>query len=540
MRARDPDVHPTGDQIVFVRRLVDRSELFVVDLDGGNPTRLTHSDPETQWSGPRWSPAGDRIVTSRWGESGYLDIVLVDPVTGAVEELTRDRAKDVEPDWMPGGTQIVFRSDRDGISNLYTLRLSDRRLLRLSRVLGGAFSPDVAPDGRQVAFSLYDADGYDVHVMDLKSEALVPAGPFADHYPPSSKRVEPASVADGTYRPLPTLLPRFWTPYIGSIDGEIRYGAATGGADPLLRHVYGLAADRGVDTGRVGVQGFYQYDRLFPTLLLSGRSRPELWAGGQLVEDRELTLRASFPVSRSFRRSQSLSIAYRREREDVQTGPDAGPRDLGGLELGWALSSARRYPYSISLVDGWRLRVSYLREAPALGSDVSLGKLSGDARAYVRLSKGSQVLAVRFGSGTTFGQPGFTRSFAVGGFPDGGLFDLVGTNQAVLRGYPDNAFTGRHFVQANAEYRFPLGHPQRGVGTLPVFLRHLHAALFVDAAHAWSDGFRLEDVKTAAGIALGGDVVLFHAVPFTGSVGVARGFAHRGETQVYFRVGLTF
>ena len=37
----------------------------------------------------------------------------------------------------------------------------------------------------------------------------------------------------------------------------------------------------------------------------------------------------------------------------------------------------------------------------------------------------------------------------MGGFPDSDLFDLVKTNMAVLRGYPDNAFTGRRFAEAN-------------------------------------------------------------------------------------------
>jgi outer membrane protein assembly factor BamA len=134
----------------------------------------------------------------------------------------------------------------------------------------------------------------------------------------------------------------------------------------------------------------------------------------------------------------------------------------------------------------------------------------------------------------------------VGGFPDGSLLDVIGTNRAVLRGYPQNGgadpagFSGRNFVAANLEYRFPLGHPQQGWRSLPVFLRHLHGAVFADAGHAWTGSFRVDDVKTGAGVALGADTYLGHVLPFTGVLGLAWGFAAGGETKVYFRVGLAF
>jgi outer membrane protein assembly factor BamA len=238
----------------------------------------------------------------------------------------------------------------------------------------------------------------------------------------------------------------------------------------------------------------------------------------------------------------SVSLAWRRERQGLLDAPvpaDA-PLDLGGLEVAWTLGTAREYAYSISPVDGGRLRVAYLKEEPALGSDVSLGKLTADGRAYLRLLGEGNVLALRAGGGATFGRPSFQRSFAAGGFPSGTLFHLVRTNHSVLRGYPDDAFTGRSLVYGNLEYRIPLGHPQRGYRLLPVFVRHFHATAFLDAAHAWSGPFRLGDVRTSAGLALGAHVYLGHGLPVIGTAGLARGFSDQGRTQAYFRVGLAF
>jgi len=539
-RARAPDVSPDGRTVVFVRRLGDRSELAVIGLDGAELRTLTASEPGTEWSGPRWRPQGDVVVASRLLPGGWLDLVEVDPATGAASNLTEDRAKDVEPSWTADGEQVLFRSDRDGTSNLYALRRADSTLLRVSNVLGGAFTPAVSPDGRSVAFSSYSAKGYDVHVMDFDLATALAAEPFIDPYPAQHPRSEPETAPSRSYQPLPTMLPRFWTPVFLNQDDEVRYGAATAGADPLFRHSYGLTAYVGSTSEQLSAAGFYQYDRFRTTFLVTAEDKAEL-SGGLPYRVRTLNLRGTLPLRRTLRTLQSLSVTWRRERQTYDDlRPVLAPADRGGIEAAWSLSNVQQYSQSISPIDGGRLRLAWLRESPSLGSDAQLSKLTADARGYFRLFGERDVVALRAGGGMTLGQPGFKRSFAVGGYPDSSLFDLVRTNVALLRGYPDNAFVGRSYLQANVEYRFPLGDPQRGWRTLPVFLRHLRGSLFFDAADAWTGEVRARDVKTAAGAGLGVDSVLANRLPFTGEVVAAYGFAGGGETKVYFRLGLSF
>jgi hypothetical protein len=544
LRAREPDVSPDGRTIVFVLQKADRSELALVDVDGSRLRELTRSAPATEWSGPRWSPSGDGVAASRWTPGGWLDVVRVDAAGGGVSELTRDRAKDVEPAWTPDGAHVVFRSDRDGVSNLYAARLADGALLRVTNVLGGAFTPTVSPDGAHIVFADYTAAGYDLRRMDFDPGSLPPAEPFADPHPPARPAVPPVSVADTPYRPLRHMRPHFWAPYF-TLGDEVKVGAATGGVDPLVRHAWGADVHGGTETHRVGFNAFYRYDRFRPTFLLTLQDDTDPVAEAGLERTRELTLRASLPVRRRVRSSQSVSLAWRRSRETLEGTADPARLDLGGLEASWSMSTLKAYPYSISPIDGYTLQLAVLKEDPALGSDVSLTKATADARAYVRLFGETDTLALRLGGGTTFGRPSFRRSYSVGGFPDGSLLDVVRTNPAVLRGYPqsggaDPRFTGRSFVAGNLEYRFPIGHPQRGWRALPVFLRHLHGAVFADVGHAWSDEFRPADLKTGLGAALGADTYLGHVLPFTGVLGVARGLADGGETKVYFRVGLAF
>ncbi|PYQ53305.1 MAG: hypothetical protein DMF78_09225 [Acidobacteria bacterium] len=345
LRARDPDVAHDGRTMVFVRQRGDGSDLALIGVDGSGLRDLTRSEPGTQWGSPRWSPAGDALVASRWREGGWLDIVRVDPVTGAVSELTHDRAKDVEPTWTPDGAYVVFRSDRDGVSNLYALRVADRALRQVSNVLGGAFTPDVAPDGRQLTFASYSARGYDVHVMAFDAATLSPAAPFEDSYPEPRPLPPPASIADRPYRPGGLVLPRFWTPYADVFGKDKKLGAVTGGADALFRHVWAADLHYGTGTDRLGAQVYYLYDRFRPTFSLSAEDKTDLVTDGR-TRTREVTLRATLPVLRTLRASSNVSLAWRRRRETME-GLMPGRLDLGGLETSWTLGTAKVYPYSI-------------------------------------------------------------------------------------------------------------------------------------------------------------------------------------------------
>ena len=538
-RARDPDVSPDGARVVFVRQLGDRTELATVGIGGGATMDITRSAPGVQWGRPRFSPRGDAIAASRMLPSGELDVVVLDPDGANPRPLMSDRAKDVEPAWTPDGSRLVFRSDRDGVENLYAIGIADGAISRLTNVVGGAFAPDVSPDGRTIAFSSYRSRGYDVQVMPLDLATAVPAAPYVDTHPPAAPAIAEMVGPDQPYRPFPALRPRFWSPYLDA-GNELKIGVATGGADPLFRHVYGLGLERGFDTGRFGFHGFYQYDRWLPTFLVTYEDTSDPASSGGVDRGRELIVRATVPVVRTVRRTQSLSLAWRRRRETLEETEAPDRADRGGLETAWTMSSARQFPYSISPVQGVRARVAYLREAKALGSDLDLGKATADLRAYHRVLFDDDALAVRIGGGATFGRPAFQRSFAVGGFPEGSLFDVVQTNHSVLRGYAQDAFRGRRFAHANAEYRFPLAHPQRGFRTLPVYVRHLHGAVFADAAQAWSGPFDLGGTKVGAGAALGADLSVAHGIGVTLSFGAAHGFSDTRSLRTYFRSGLSF
>ncbi len=84
-----------------------------------------------------------QVAVSVW-QRGWVDLALLQ--NGTLRYLTRDPAQDLEPSWK-GEDTLLFRSDRTKVFELYDLRLSDKRLARLSQSVGGAFTPEAGSGG---------------------------------------------------------------------------------------------------------------------------------------------------------------------------------------------------------------------------------------------------------------------------------------------------------------------------------------------------------------------------------------------------------
>ena len=95
----------------------------------------------------------------------------------------------------------------------------------------------------------------------------------------------------------------------------------------------------------------------------------------------------------------------------------------------------------------------------------------------------------------------------------------------------------------NVDYRLPLWRVGRGIGTIPVFLRTVHGAVFFDAGQAWTGGFRWGDVRTSFGGEISADTVLGFALPLTFTAGAAiryDGTIDRSSVVAFARVGRAF
>lgn len=148
-----------------------RDHLFTLDLATGRVTQLTSGGNHNDQF-PRWSPDGRRIVFAS-SRGGNFDIYVMDADGSNVTRLTDHKANDEQPSWMPDMQTIVFSSDRDSRSDLYRVWIADRRVERLTHhFVGRAIMPNVSPDGKSVAFAAQTLQrlqfwSYQVQVLDL-------------------------------------------------------------------------------------------------------------------------------------------------------------------------------------------------------------------------------------------------------------------------------------------------------------------------------------------------------------------------------------
>ena len=161
-----PSWSPDGRRIAFTTFMDETIEIFVIDVDGGNLTRLTDNSAVDVF--PTWSSDGSKIafVSDRRDDDG--DIYVMNADGSNQRRLTDDPAADTLPSWSPNGRKIVFASERDGDSEIYVMDANGRDVVQLTSNRRFDGTPSWSADGTQIVFnSTRDvADADDIYIMD--------------------------------------------------------------------------------------------------------------------------------------------------------------------------------------------------------------------------------------------------------------------------------------------------------------------------------------------------------------------------------------
>jgi Tol biopolymer transport system component len=84
-----------------------------------------------------------------------------------------------DPTWSPDGKRILFASDRDGLTQLFTVNLQGRQLTRLTNLPAIRGRSDWSPDGRYIVTYSGEAWNREVYIMDAdgsNARQLTPSG----------------------------------------------------------------------------------------------------------------------------------------------------------------------------------------------------------------------------------------------------------------------------------------------------------------------------------------------------------------------------
>jgi len=154
----------------------DQHAIYVINSDGSGLQRLIVGDPSREFAvqHPAWSPDGSKIAFDAWRDNNW-DIYVMNADGSNVTRLTAEPAVDVSADWSPDGKQIVFTSNRgEGWQNLYVMDIDGTNVKRLTNGPANDDNPVWSPDGRRIAFSSDRVGGGDreIYVMNADGSGV--------------------------------------------------------------------------------------------------------------------------------------------------------------------------------------------------------------------------------------------------------------------------------------------------------------------------------------------------------------------------------
>jgi TolB protein len=161
---------PDGTRMAYVSFQNKKPILFVQSL-----AATKQPPPVANYRGsnsaPAWTPDGKQLaaVLTRDGTS---QIYLMNADGSNLRRLTHSDAIDTEPFFTPDGQSIYFTSDRGGSPQIYRMAASGGEATRVTFDGDYNVSPRVSPDGKTLAFISRISGRFQLMAMDLESRQV--------------------------------------------------------------------------------------------------------------------------------------------------------------------------------------------------------------------------------------------------------------------------------------------------------------------------------------------------------------------------------
>ena len=192
------------------------SAIILIAPDGSN-RRILAGDIPVLDSAPAWSPDSQRIAFVSWREGWTGDIGVMDADGRNPKRLTHTPVNERHPTWSPDGSKIAFTTvlEEDFVLSVMDADGTNQRILT-EEVLDGrmqlVFHPAWSPDGRTIAYHFGQGLDRGIHLITADGEYLKRLGDvhkggdsWPDWFAAASLAVPPASKQVTTWGKLKRL-----------------------------------------------------------------------------------------------------------------------------------------------------------------------------------------------------------------------------------------------------------------------------------------------------------------------------------------------
>jgi Tol biopolymer transport system component len=164
IRASQPHFSADGKKIVFHSTIAEHWDIFVMNSNGNHLANLTNSDYNEILS-PNFISSDQIIFTSNKNGNWQLFSMNFD---GKYQlNLTPDEFNSYYPVFSPGKNQIVFQSDSEGNRDLFIMDSDGRNRKRITNSATVENLPTFTQDGQKLLYSLNSDSQIDICSINL-------------------------------------------------------------------------------------------------------------------------------------------------------------------------------------------------------------------------------------------------------------------------------------------------------------------------------------------------------------------------------------
>lgn len=178
-----PNPSPDGERVVFQSNRTGRWEIYVMNMDGSDLTRLTDRTGDNVT--PAWSPDGELIAfAASLGENSEIYVMNSDG--SDLRRLTDHPGDDSHPHWSADGSRIIFNSARTTPHlegdwskqwhEIFSMRRDGTDLRQHTHCMTVCTYPSFSPDGTRIVYrKITNTPGFswDLSSISRNSEVFV-------------------------------------------------------------------------------------------------------------------------------------------------------------------------------------------------------------------------------------------------------------------------------------------------------------------------------------------------------------------------------